>query len=209
MEREMPYLLGIQEFETIVKTFHPAIKNFERDEIIFRKDAKENRFCFLLNGTAYLQVENEYASKQILDYFVKGRVLCHDMLTAPHNGHCYLFAKYPCTVAYVDPAEIISCSRISKDDFLIHLPEFIFQSMLSASQQHCHILQQKTIRQKLLTFFHHQSNIYGSRSFRLAIPCSDLSDYLAVDRSAMMKELSRLCSDGIIEKKGRKIKLLI
>ncbi|MGN1180362.1 MAG: Crp/Fnr family transcriptional regulator [Suilimivivens sp.] len=209
MEHGMPYLLGIQELETIVRIFNPAIKNFKRGEIIFRKDVKESRFCFLLEGTAYLQIENEYDSKQILDYFVKGQVLCHDMLAEPHNGHCYLFAKYPCSIAYINPAEIISCSQAHKDDFLSRLPGFIFQSIMSVSQQHRHILQQKTIRNKLLSFFHYQVNLHDSHSFKLSIPCSDLADYLSVDRSAMMKELSRLCDDGIIEKKGRRIKLLV
>ena len=209
MEHEMPYLLGIQELETIVRTFNPAIKNFERGESILRKDVRENRLCFLLNGTAYLQIENEYDSKQILDYFVKGQVLCHDMLAEPHNGHCYVFAKYPCSIAYIDPIDIIGCSQAHKDDFLSRLPGFIFRSILSSSQQHLHILQQKTIRNKLLSFFHYQAGLHTSDSFKLSIPCSNLADYLSVDRSAMMKELSRLCNDGIIEKKGRKIKLLV
>lgn len=208
MERKMPYILGIRELETIVETFRPAIKNYERGEIIFRKDIQENRLCFLLDGTAYLQIENEYDSKQILDYFIKGQILCHDMLAKPHNGHCYVYAKYPCSIAYIDPMDIIGCSQAHKDDFLSRLPAFIFQSTLSFSQQHRHILQQKTIRGKLLSFFHYQADLHASGSFRLPIPCSDLADYLSVDRSAMMKELSRLGSEGIIEKKGRKIKLL-
>ena len=209
MEQKTSYLLGIQELETIIRTFNPAIKNFERGEIIFRKDIKENRLCLLLDGIAYLQIENEYASKQILDYFEKGRVLCHDMLTETHNGHCYLFAKYPCSIAYIDPVEILNCSLAHRDDFLSCLPGFLFQSILSSAQQHRHILQQKTIRGKLLSFFHYQVSQHGGCSFKLPIPCSDLADYLSVDRSAMMKELSRLCNDGTIEKKGRKVKLLI
>ena len=113
----------------------PATKNFERGDSILRKDAKENRLCFLLNGTAYLQIENEYDSKQILDYFVRGQILCHDMLAEPHNGHCYVFAKYPCSIAYIDPMDIIGCSQAHKDDFLGRLPGFIFRSILSSAQQ--------------------------------------------------------------------------
>lgn len=209
MEHEMPYSLTFQALETIVKFFQPAVKNFARDEVILRKDIREDRFCFLLSGTAYLQVGNEYDSKQILDYFVKGQVLCHEMLPSPHNGHCYVLAKYPCRIAYIDPADILDCSRTYTDGILGRLPDFIFHSILSSSQQHRHILQQKTIRHKLLSFFHYQAMLHSSADFKLPIPCSDLSDYLSVDRSAMMKELSLLCRDGIIEKKGREIKLLI
>ena len=55
MEHEMPYLLGIQELETIVRTFNPAIKNFERGESILRKDVRENSLFFLLNDSSYRQ----------------------------------------------------------------------------------------------------------------------------------------------------------
>ncbi|MGN0376297.1 MAG: Crp/Fnr family transcriptional regulator [Suilimivivens sp.] len=208
MEHEMQYLLGIPELEMLVRIFNPAIKNYERGEIILRKSIKERRFGFLLGGTAYLEIENEYDSKQILDYFVKGQVLCHDMLIQPNNGHCYVLAKYPCSIAYINPMEIENYCQAHKDSVLHDLPVFIFQSILSASQQHRHILQQKSIRNRLLTFFHCQAKLHASYTFKLPVPYTDLADYLAVDRSAMMKELSRLDSDGIIVKKGRRIQLL-
>lgn len=208
MGYKMQYFLDAQELALILQTFQPAVKNFERQEFILRKSVKEDRFCFLLSGTAYLEVENEYDSKQILNYFLKGQVLCHDMLIQPNNGHCYVIAKYPCSVAYIDPMEIEAYRKTHKDSPLSHLPAFIFQSILSVSQQHCHILQQKTIRNKLLTFLYCQAGQQNSFTINLPIPYSDLADYLAVDRSAMMKELSRMCSHGIIERKAHRIRLL-
>lgn len=208
MAHEIQYFLGVQELELLFNIFHPVVKNFERREIILKKSVKEERFCFLLSGTAYLEVENEYNSKQILDYFIKGQFFCHNMLIRPNNGNCYVIAKQPCSIAYIDPLEIEKYRQTHKDSPLSHLPAFIFQSMIFVSQQHCHILQQKTIRNKILTFLYFQARYQSSFTVRLPIPYSDLADYLAVDRSSMMKELSRMCSDGIIEKKAHHIKLL-
>ena len=90
-----------------------------------------------------------------------------------------------------------------------HLPEFIFQSSVASLQQHCHILQQKSTRNKVLSFLHFQSLRQGGPVIMLPIPYSDLADYLAVDRSSLMKEIARMCQEGLIEKHSRLITLLV
>lgn len=207
MEQENRYFLTGRELDLIVKTLNPAIRKFSRGELLLKNGMKENRIFIFLGGTAYLEVENEYDSKQILDYFVRGQILCHDMLIQPNNGNCYVVAKYPCTVALADPLEIEKYRQVGRDKFFDRLPDFIFQTSLSMVQQHCHILQQKTIRNKLLTFLHCQAQRQHTYSVRLPVPYSDLADYLGVDRSALMKELGRMACEGLITKQSHQITL--
>ncbi len=208
MEQENRCFLSTQELDFIVKTLNPTIKKYNRGELLYKKNSKERRLFFLLSGTAYLEVENEFEGKQILEYFVKGQVLCHDMMIQPNNGSCYAVAKYPCTIALVSIDKIEKYRQTHQDTVLDYLPVFIFKSSVAIMQQHCHILQQKTIRNKLLTFLYCQAGRQNTFTVRLPIPYSDLADYLTVDRSALMKEISRLCAEGIIEKKSHQITLL-
>lgn len=208
MDYKNHYFLGEQELKTIVEALHPVIKRYNRGEILFKQNTEKNRFCILLDGVAYLEVVNEYETKQILEYFTKGQILCPDMIIRPYNGNCYIIAKYPCTIAYIEPFKIEKSSQTCQNEVFDYLPAFIFQSSLCLTWQHCHILQQKTIRSKLLTFLYCQAERQDSFSISLPIPYSDLSDYLAVDRSTLMKEISRLCAEGLIEKKSRQITLL-
>lgn len=207
MEQENRYFLSSRELDLIVKTFHPTIRKFNRGELLLKNGMKESRIFIFLGGTAYLVVENEYDSKQILDYFVRGQVLCRDMLIRPNNGSCYVVAKYPCTVALADPEEIKKYRQKSRDQVFDYLPGFIFHSSLSIVQQHCHILQQKTIRNKLLTFLHCQAQRQHTYCVKLPVPYSDLADYLGVDRSALMKELGKMASEGLIKKQLHQITL--
>ena len=71
------------------------------------------------------------------------------------------------------------------------------------------LLTKKNIRDKLLTYFNILSSRSFSKTFSLPFSLTDLADYLSVDRSAMMRELSHLKNEGFIEKKGNKITLLI
>ena len=73
---------------------------------------------------------------------------------------------------------------------------------------HIDILGQRTLRSKLMTFFEYLITQNKSNSFKVELPFSDLADYLAVDRSAMMREIKRLNADGIIKSDKKKITLL-
>lgn len=207
MEQENRCFLNNQELDFIGKALNPTVRKYNRGELLCKDNSSEKRLFFLLSGTVYLEVENEFGDRQILEYFVKGQVLCRDMLICPNNGSCYAVAKYPCTAALVSLEKIEEYRQTHQDTALDYLPVFIFSSSVAMVQQHCHILQQKTIRNKLLTFLYCQAKRQNTFTIRLPIPYSDLADYLTVDRSTLMKEISRLCAEGIIEKNSRQITL--
>jgi len=70
------------------------------------------------------------------------------------------------------------------------------------------LLTKKNTRDKLLSYFGILSSKKLSKKFTIPFSYTDLADYLSVDRSAMMREISYLQEEGFIEKKGKKITLL-
>ena len=70
------------------------------------------------------------------------------------------------------------------------------------------VLSRRSIRDKLLCYFRQQSLKTGSAAFRLPFSLSVLADYIATDRSAMMRELKKLKEEGILTSDGRQIRLL-
>lgn len=70
------------------------------------------------------------------------------------------------------------------------------------------ILTKKTIRNKLLKYFDilHRKN--NSRIIYLTITYTELADYLAIDRSAMTREIKNLKDEGFISITGKRITLL-
>jgi DNA-binding MarR family transcriptional regulator len=59
-----------------------------------------------------------------------------------------------------------------------------------------------------MTYFFSCAAEASSAEFNINITLTELAGYLCVDRSAMMRELSRMKADGLIESKGQHIKLL-
>ena len=66
----------------------------------------------------------------------------------------------------------------------------------------------KTVRGRLLTYFSAQAARSGSLQFEIPFNRQQLADFLAVDRSAMSGELSKMQADGLIRYKKNNFELL-
>lgn len=90
--------------------------------------------------------------------------------------------------------------------FIKNMFEFVTKKIQEKNER-IEILTQKSIRNKLLEYFNIMFKKTGSKYIYLPFTFMDLADYLAVDRSAMSRELKNLKEEGFIEIKGKKITL--
>ena len=84
---------------------------------------------------------------------------------------------------------------------------YFISKKINNNSDRIEILTNKTIRNKLLTYFKIKSKQVKSKIIYLPYNYSDLADYLAVDRSSMHRELKNLKDEGIIDVKNKKITL--
>ena len=84
----------------------------------------------------------------------------------------------------------------------------IIATKLKEKNERIRVLEKKQIREKLLEYFDIQRKKSFSNYFYLPFSLKDLADYLAVNRSAMFRELKHLKEEGFIEIHNRKITLL-
>ena len=69
------------------------------------------------------------------------------------------------------------------------------------------VLSRRSIREKLLCYFNQLAEKEGSRTFQLPFSLSMLADYIATDRSAMMRELKKMKDEHLVEVAGRQVTL--
>lgn len=70
------------------------------------------------------------------------------------------------------------------------------------------ILTRRSIREKLLAYFHILEKEQASAKITLPYTYTTLADYLAVDRSALMREIKNLKDEGIIDTHSKNITLI-
>ena len=79
---------------------------------------------------------------------------------------------------------------------------------ISIRNERIQILTKKTIRNKLLAYFEMMRKKNNSINIYLPFNFIDLAAYIAVDRSAMSRELGILKEEGFIKITGKRITLL-
>ena len=70
------------------------------------------------------------------------------------------------------------------------------------------ILTKKSIQEKLFTYFNYLKQKNASLSFTIPFSYKELAEYIAVDRSALMRKLTELEKQKQIKKDGRYITIL-
>lgn len=161
---------------------------------------------YVKSGTAGLCVITPNGDHRILTYYETGdffdAALLHQL---DFLETAYLLALTKCSF-FVYHEKNLSSARMNAE--LMRVRRKIAVSYEQKVSLHLAILMQTSLRSKLLSYFSHRQDEAGTVSFLLPFSYSRLAEYLAVDRSSMMRELSAMKKNGLIETDGKRITLL-
>ena len=184
--------------------------SFTRGETVTTYIEKRNQMCILLKGEVDLIRYDFNGNKTIIGHFSNNDIFGEVLYPANTNNELFVLAKTDCEVLFFISDDILkkcktNCSFHKELSQKIHI--LIMNQMVNLNTR-IELLTKKNIRDKLLSYFDILSTQNLSKTFLLPFSLTDLADYLSVDRSAMMRELSHLKEEGFIHKKGKKITLL-
>lgn len=124
------------------------------------------------------------------------------------NNDYEIVTKEEVRILWIDYNHILknSDTSLAYNQFLKNLLSILLEYNILKNER-IEILTQKTIRNKLLEYFRLTVQKNKSKVIYLKSTWQDLADYLAIDRSAMSRELKNLKDEGFIIVKGRVITL--
>lgn len=121
-----------------------------------------------------------------------------------------ILVKEDSKVIFIEYDKIITLQNknfAAYNQFLCNFIEIITNKIIEKNERVL-ILSKRTIRDKLLEYFHIISKKNGSKIIYLPFTYMEFANYLAVDRSAMSRELRYLKEEGFIKIDNKKITLL-
>lgn len=198
------------------KNIHKLLELFESHTFTIKKNTtlqsiivKPKKYIAYVND-GYLQgVKNDYNGNiTILEEFEENDIF-GNVISAHNNNDYEIVAKEDSNVTIIDYDNILNSDvNIPSYNTFIKNLLTIMSNKINEVNQRVEILTNKTIRNKLLEYFKIIYKDNKSRIIYLPFTYTALADYLAIDRCAMSRELKNLKDEGMIEIKGRKIKLL-
>lgn len=179
---------------------------FKNNNIILSSVKQDNIICVLVSGHIQIIKTDHNGNRTIIED-LKDNSVFGTITSSISNNEYDILAKEDSKIIVIDFNEIINYDESNTNYFNQFLKNLllIMSKKIKKNNDRIEILTNKTIRDKLLAYFKLNST---NKIIDLPFSLTDLADYLAVNRSAMSRELKNLKDEGFIEIKGKKIKLL-
>ena len=182
---------------------------YNKSEEVLPTIKNENIVCIVMEGSAQI-LYIEYNGNEILVENLYKDSVFGTNISGTNYDNCEIVAKSEMEVLVIDYNKLLDSRNLNHPYFNTFLRNlFDITSMkFKERNKRIRILEKKQIREKLLEYFEIEYNSNPSKAIYLPFSLKELADYIAVNRSAMFRELQRLKNDKLIEVNGRKITLL-
>ena len=187
----------------ILQALETYTRKYKKNEIILSSVKNEDIICIILSGHIEIIKNDVSGNRSVIEDINEGEIF--GSISANISSSDYeIITKEDSEIIIMELDNIIKYS--DNQIFLKNLLQ-VFYNKIKEFNNRIEILTNKTIRDKLLAYFNIMSR-NNNRIIYLPFSYSDLAYYLAINRSAMAREMKLLKEEGLIEVKGRKIKLL-
>jgi CRP-like cAMP-binding protein len=197
-----------EEITILLKELDADILEFKKENNILSTLHLNTYIAYIIEGTIQIIKEDYYGNRTIEEEVEKGKTF-GSILSTLDKEH-QLIANETTKILLIEYNRIFSLETEHAkiyNQFLKNLLH-ISNEKIKEKNERLQIVTQKTIRNKLLTYFDIISSKTMSKNIYLPFTFTELAGYLSIDRSAMSRELNNLKKEGFIAIKGRRITIV-
>lgn len=190
-----------EEAEGILTCLSAVEKQYRRGEYIFRMGDMVTSVGLVQKGAVQIVQEDYWGDRRILGSAEQGQIFGESYACVPAEPLMVsVVAAEDTQVLLLDVKRILhtcpsSCAFHNR--LIQNLLSIMAGKNLMLTRKIEHI-SRKTIREKVLSYLSFQAKKQGSSTFTIPFDRQQLADYLAVDRSALSAELSRMQKEQLI-----------
>ena len=211
--RDSALFAGVDEqsCRNMLECFGAYERRYIAGQTILTCGEQQDMIGVLLSGSAELLRLHPDGSRTVLETMDEGSVFGEELaFTGFCDGSALIACREDCRVLFMRYDQITkrcenACACHSQ--VVTNLFQLLSRKSLHLSQR-IEVLSCRSIREKLLCFFHQQAELSGSASFLLPFSLSALAEYISADRSAMMREMKKLREESVIRTEGHRVTLL-
>lgn len=200
--------ISVNQQHKLLHLLETSILYFKKDNTIL-STVQENIIGIILEGHAQI-IRTDYNGNRTIIEELEEEAVFGSFISSLKSDECEIITKEDTKILIIDYDRILESENNNYtyyNQFIKNLLE-ITTNIIDEKNDRIEILTKKTIRDKLLEYFSIYSKKHGTHIIYLPFSLTDFADYLAVDRSAMSREMRNLKDEGFIDSKGRKITLL-
>ena len=190
-----------EEAESVLKCLSAVNKTYKKDEYIFRMGDTITSVGMVLTGSVQVIREDYWGNRQIIAVMGEGQLFGESYACAGGDPLMVsVMAEENTEVLFLEVGRLLTvCSMACRfhSRVIQNLLKVIAGRNLTLTTKIDH-MSKKTIREKVLSYLSYQAEKQGKNRFEIPFNRQQLADYLAVDRSALSAELSKMQKEKLI-----------
>lgn len=202
--QKSPLFDGIttEEIERLLHCLGGRIKRYAKGDFIFHAGTVLRQIGLVVSGKVQVVKEDYWGNRLIFSSMEQGQLFGESYACLPREPlEVSIVSAADCEVLFLDlehALSVCSCACGFHRRLIRNLMTILAKHNLNLTRKVQH-MGQKTTREKLLAYLWSISQKEQSQEFDIPYNRQELADYLAVDRSAMSAELSRMKTEGLLE----------
>ena len=189
------------EIEELLLCLGAHERKFQKGDVIFRAGSPVDEFGLVLSGSVNIVVNLYWGNSIIFGHVGKGEAFAENYAAVPGKELlCDVVACEDTHVLFLKMQSVMTTCRKGcayHNRIIQNMLRISAQKNLSMSSRMMHTAS-KSLRERLLSYLSEQALERGSSHFTIPFNRQQLADYLAVNRSAMSNELSKMQEEGLI-----------
>lgn len=193
-----------EETNEVIRKLSAGKRKFKKGEYILRNGDEARLFGIVLSGEVMIESVDYWGNSIVTAAVTEGGIFAEAYALASGVMGTDVTARTDSEIMFFSAEKL----------FLTAVPEKFMKNLLRAvaaknvriNEKLSH-MSKRTIRAKLISYFSAESRKAKSDEFYLPFNRRRLADYLAVDRSALSAEMSRMKKDGLIDYDRSKVRL--
>lgn len=189
------------EILSMLQCLNSTTKSYQKDEFIFLAGETKPAVGIVLSGGAQVIKENIQGDRLILKKLGAGDMFGEtyagmDIETVPVS----VVAAQETQVVLFELKYILNTCKSAcafHQTLILNLMKNIAKKSAMLNEQMSY-LSHKTIRGRLEAFLYGQADKNGSYTFTIPFNKRELAEYLCMDRSAMLRELGKMKTEGVV-----------
>lgn len=199
-----------EDIQKMLVCFQSFQKSYKEKETILIHDSFGDYIGLLLEGCISINRIRVDGSLDMLEYMEGNGIFGDSLSFGNREDGILVLCEKDCRVLFIEKHHITKrCPNACRHhSVLVENLMGLMAGKVARLTEKVDILSHRSIRGKLLCYFHILSARTGEKVFLLPFSMVALANFLCVDRSAMMRELKKMKEEGLVEWKGRQMRLL-
>lgn len=196
--------VSIDEITGMLDCLGAIKKSYEKNEYVLHSETQEEKMGIVLEGSVHVVKEDYWGNRTILSKVGPGELFGESFPWSDSQPlPISVIATAPTKILFIGYNRVTTtCTRACPyhTKLIDNMMHILVNRNIELTQK-IDLLVQRSTRDKILSYLSAQAMLLDGNSFFIPFNRQELADYLAVERSAMSKELARMKEEGLLDYK--------